>query len=861
MKIRDLFLPVFALKHTIQIVLCLIRKEPESAVAVFGCNEGSNQSIKPSVVQPYFLLLLMSSHLATAMAANACDDSQTYFDIPSQAMNDALLRFGADAKLTMLFPFGVVRELRSTHIHGCMSAQQALSKLLSGSGLGYRFVDEHTVTLEHMTVTSTETEKQVPTLLAPIEVYTTGIRGNTASPPPPEDETESNINRYSQTTVTSATRTPTPIKNLPQSIQVAGQNLLKDQQNVTVSENLMNFSSVVSRSTLFTPVVEGTVIRGMRSEQMIDGFSQYYNAGDRESTVNIEQIVVLKGANALLYSGGAGATPGGLIDIVSKTPKAEAFAEAGFKVGSDEFYQPYFDWNQPINASAAVRVTGEYTRSGSHINIIDTERFNINPSLSLASADQNTQLLLHGKFSRWQQPEYQGLPATGTITGRFRLRTDMFIGPADMPDSHSDGHAVWARLAHTFNSTWSINLRGRYAASDYVEKAQTLVNNTGTIADTPLIAPSTWALTNGELYQNQQEFSFSGEVLARFNLGASQNTLLFGGDRSILDDGGYQDVGRILGLVDLSEPDFKYPYRSPGPAVEEYALKNLTYGGYLQWQSDVFSRVHTLFGLRLGGVEIDSLYSVAPESIRTETLKLLPRIGAVVDVTDGISFFASFNQGMRGQPYIAFSEPPTPAISVQLEGGIKLAFDDRISGQLALYRIDRSEVAVLNPNNISFSSGGKQRSQGIETDLTWHPLDGLDVLASYAYTDARFVESLDRFPKNSHLAWIPEHSGRLWANYRFQNDELKGWSLGFGVYARSGAFLANNNQFSTAGYHIFDAALAYETPQFRLAATAKNLSDEDYFQPYQYFGNGASGGGRVVPGSGPAVFFSVSVRY
>lgn len=79
--------------------------------------------------------------------------------------------------------------------------------------------------------------------------------------------------------------------------------------------------------------------------------------------------------------------------------------------------------------------------------------------------------------------------------------------------------------------------------------------------------------------------------------------------------------------------------------------------------------------------------------------------------------------------------------------------------------------------------------------------------------------------------------------------------MGFGVYLRTGAYLSNDNAFKTGGYHSFDAAIAYETQQFKLATTVKNLTDEDYFQPYSYFT------GRVVPAGGASVFVSVAVKF
>jgi iron complex outermembrane receptor protein len=67
--------------------------------------------------------------------------------------------------------------------------------------------------------------------------------------------------------------------------------------------------------------------------------------------------------------------------------------------------------------------------------------------------------------------------------------------------------------------------------------------------------------------------------------------------------------------------------------------------------------------------------------------------------------------------------------------------------------------------------------------------------------------------------------------------------------------LSDNNQFKAAGYHSFDAAIAYETGHYKIAASAKNLSNETYFQPYDYLD------GRVAPSQGASVYVTLSVKY
>ena len=131
----------------------------------------------------------------------------------------------------------------------------------------------------------------------------------------------------------------------------------------------------------------------------------------------------------------------------------------------------------------------------------------------------------------------------------------------------------------------------------------------------------------------------------------------------------------------------------------------------------------------------------------------------------------------------------------------------------------------------------------------------MSFLANYAHTDARFTDSLAGVPTNNRLALVPEDSGRFWANYRFQQPLIKGLSIGGGIYAQGQAYLSNNNTYKTYGYHTFDASVAYEYKNYRVATTVKNLTNEHYFQPYGYFG------GRVIPSEGTTAYATISVKF
>jgi iron complex outermembrane receptor protein len=819
------------------------------------------KKLKANHTGHFAIWVLTSTILGGAlMSENALASGATqHFNIAAQSLNNALMRFAADADLELIFNADMVRGCNAKSLIGNMTPAQALTQLLQDCGVTYRFVDEHTVTLERLS--EFKTPKQ------PAQTDKNSLPKNNAKPAQEKapvtlgimmvtGDEEDDANSYRVVNAVTATKTDTPIKEIPQSIQVIPRALMNDQQNITVSEMLTNVSGVVPRNVLYTPVIEGTLIRGFRAEQSTDGFNQYYNPGDRESIVNIDKIEVLKGSNAILYSGGSGSPVGGMVNVLSKLPKLNAFCEAGIKIGSYDFYQPYFDWNQPVNENVLFRMTGEFTNSQSHIDVIDTERFNINPALTLTNNDTTT-LTLQGKVSRWQQPDYQGLPATGSVSGDFRIRPETFIGPANISDSHSNADGVWGSLDHQINKMWSINVKARYAESEFDQKVQSLFGADGFVADVPLLAPSTWTLANAELYQQQQEFSVLGNAVAKINIGPTESTFLLGADYSELDDDGFinGDFGALglgVAMVDLTAPAFSANYSEPTPGINNTFVKNTTYGGYVQLQSTFYKRFHQLLSLRLGAVEIDYKSSTGINS-KTAQLQPLPRVGAVFDVTDDIAVFASYSEGMRGQPFVNFIDTPLPELSKHLETGIKFDFSSQLTGQLAVYQIDRSHVAV--PTGFGSIAAGQQRSRGFEADAIWQPSDAVGVLANYAYTQARFTDNLAGVPVGNSVAMVPENSGRLWANYRFQQQALKGLSVGFGVYLRSGAFVSNNNLFKTDGYHTFDAAIAYETKHFKLATTVKNLTGEDYFQPYNYFA------GRTAPAAGPAAYVNISLKY
>ncbi|WP_439815348.1 TonB-dependent siderophore receptor [Zavarzinia sp. CC-PAN008] len=698
-----------------------------------------------------------------------------------------------------------------------------------------------------------------------IKASADGVTETTAGP----------VQGYRALSAGSATRTDTPIEEIPQAITVLPRQLLEDQAAVSINEALRNASNVQAVDSRIIGNVDQSPlrIRGFKADQWIDGYAgNLFLSGDHDSLVNLERIEVLKGPNAVLYGGGAGAPLGGVVNLISKLPTATASYDFGATFGSYGYWSPQFDINQPLNSDGTVlfRMTGQYTRADSFIDVLESDRFSFNPTLTLTNND-DTSLTVQFFYSRHEQQAYSGLPVVGTIQGDYRVRRELYFGDPAIPDSTSEIYGTTVTFEHEFNEVWSTSIKGRWSESEMAQPSQAaFLDATGT-GGTPILPPSTFDVSNLIHRDAQEEFSINPTLQARFAWGPSDNTVLFGGDYAhvseqvsmVADTLGNMCFAFGLGcpptLVDLQNPTFPafvFPVAGVGEGATYFDgdLSFETHGVYGQVQSTLYDRIHLLVGGRVGTLDItyEERALAPPATFVTDETRFLPRVGAVVDVVQGLSLYAGYSEGMRWVPFSQTFARPKPELSKSLDAGIKFNLDDALTGTVSVFQIDRENV----PYQIAFGLGAlsEQRSRGFEADVVYQPDANWSVLASYGYTDATFESTTPAAPAGNRLPMVPEHSGRLWVNYAFDN-QFSGWSLGGGVYAASDQFVDSANTWSTGAYFTVDAKIGYEVENVRVSLAVKNLTGEEYFTPYTWFG------GQVAPGEPRMVYGQVGYRF
>lgn len=680
-----------------------------------------------------------------------------------------------------------------------------------------------------------------PPIEMPISAAGEGISQTTAGP----------VRGIQALTADSATRTQTPLQQLPQSVQVVTRALIDQQRPISQSEAMQNVSGLQPLSTMMFGQL-GPKLRGFQADRFVDGMPNYYDAGARDLLVNVERIEVLKGPASLFHFGGTGQI-GGVINVISKMPTAQRFAEVGVTYGGYNLVSPYFDVNQPLNQAGTVlfRMTGQYQSTGASTHGFRQGGFSLNPTLVLTNNDTTT-VTLQANLSHQTQLDYPGLPAVGTLdTSGFAVNRRLFAAVAGLPSTRSTNYGFTAKLDHAFGEVWSNMTTLRMSKSHFNEPTQLIIGNR------PFFPPSTFGVFNGLLKENTSEIGFNSSMIARFNAGPTENRVVLGVDHNTVWDRGFLD-GSLDGLVDFAAPVFPtYVTPTPGPFTTFTSIRNryTQSGASAQVQSKAWGRLHLLAGARVANVNLRSNELTTGGAFTTDQTKVLPRVGLGFDLVPGFMVYAAYNEGLKAVPYFNGPTAPKAQGSEQAEAGVKFDTAWGLSGTIAAYQLTLSNVPVANlavPG--TQVQTGQQQSRGIEADLIWQPMRGLSFLASYAHTLATVTRDTT-LPRGTALSQVPRNSGRLWANYRFGEGRLEGLSIGGGLYGASEQAVTVGGPWRTPGYVTLDAAASYPIGGVTVAVVAKNLANQRYWVPYSFLD------GRVAPGAGRTVFATVSARF
>ena len=657
-----------------------------------------------------------------------------------------------------------------------------------------------------------------------------------------------------------ATRTDTPLQDIPQSVVVIPRQVIQDEGLQNRADVLNNVAAVRPNVTLN---LDGTGasdrVRGFQPEFYRDGLISFFDAGDRESLVGIDRIEVIKGPTGSLFGGGLGGGLGGVINTVSSLPNSKPSYEAGVRIGSYGTIRPFLDFNQPLTADGrwSARVQAEYAQNRSTVDNFSARRNTIIPALTYH--DDRTTVTLQYLHSERRALDFSGLPAYGTVSGGFRAAYQTNVTGTDTPKNVSTRDAVTLLAEHKLNDVFTLRLATRYAVTNIEQPATAIFGST-----TPLPGTiSTFPRYNIYAHADLNEFSALPSIEARFKTGPVRHTMLAGIEASSISDREAIPFAATT-PIDLLAPTYGVyvqPPAMPTAAGQSNHYSSInhynTISGFVQEQAD-WERLHFLFALRGTGLDVKSRSLAAATTYPTQQTRVDPRVGLAVDVLPGITVFAGYGSGARANQGIApvvVTKPLRPETGDQVEVGVKLDLGWGLSGQFALFDIHRQNVAVNDPN-IPFNTiqTGEQRSRGFDTNLVWQPTPRLSVLLAYAYLDAQVTKDTT-YPVGTRLPFVPAHSGRLFAAYRAPVPGVGDVVFGAGAFATTSQAIDLSIPDRTPGFATFDTSISWQHGPLRLNFQVQNLLDKKAYVPFAYLGD------SVAPIERRSAFLTAAVRF
>ncbi|WP_315809737.1 TonB-dependent siderophore receptor [Pseudomonas sp. C9-3] len=787
----------------------------------------SSRRLSPLALALALQLGLAASLGLPALSLAAQADSRS-FDIPAGPLGTALNRYASQAGVALSFDAGQVRGLQASALHGSYSLEEGFAQLLHGSGLQARAVADGYV-------------------LAPaddaLEMSPTTINGaNLESAWGP-------VQGYVATRTGTATKTDTPILEVPQTINVITADQIQAQGAQNLTQALRYTPGLgVNGYTDRNSIADEITSRGFAPTPLyLDGaylpYAGSLGGAPQIDPYTLERVEVLKGPSSVLYGQNQ---PGGLVNMVSKRPTTEQRSQVRFGLGSYHRVNGAFDTSGPLDEQKAFsyRVIGVAKKGNEQVDHTHSERMLLAPSLTWAPTE-DTALTLLAQVQRDDGLEdYQSLPRIGSLvrgpTGQ-RIDRDFFSGDSRYNDYKRDQYILGYDFSHRFDEDLQFRSTARYTDVDDRYRGFYLRSF---VTDADGVTDYTRAnRTKVDWRQHNSAYTLDNNLEYRFNTGALQHTTLAGVD--------YRHFNRKYDGYNAynAEPVNLYGKNNTdtGNVRPELTTKwdNTVRqtGLYLQDQIKLDQWILTIGG-RQDWAEVENKDLLARSITEQRDNKFTGRIGLTYVTDFGLAPYVSYSESFLPTAGTAAPERGgnafKPTEGEQYEVGVKYQPFDKTLLTAAVFQIKQKNVLTGDVDYPQYESqSGEVRSRGVELELK-SSIEQFDVLAAATYIDSFYTRETYGNEDNRSEAQAPV-SATAWVDYHFSQATVDGltWGVGARYTGRKPGDAANS--FHTPAYVVYDTTLGYDFSRFspsmaglQARLNVQNLFDREYVSDCNY---------------------------
>ncbi|TNB91010.1 TonB-dependent siderophore receptor [Pseudomonas jessenii] len=773
---------------------------------------------------------LISSPLLAAEQAS----SVRAYNLPAAPLSTTLNQIASQGGLALSLNPSLAAGKTSAPVSGQYDAAGALRAALRGTGLQ----------LEQSS-TGTYTLVAVPegTLALP-ETAVIGLENlETAWGP---------VEGYTATRTAAGTKTDTALVEAPRSISVATRQQMDDRSVHSLDDAVRYMPGITASSYGSDTRADWLRVRGFEPTQFLDGLPlpKGVYANPKQETWNLDRLALLRGPASSVY----GQTPpGGLLDMVSRRPSAEASSEIQLQYGSDNHRQINFASTGKIDDAGQFLygISGVVRDSDTQIDHIENKRYNIAPSLTW-NIDDDTKFTLLSQFTRDDTGiTSQFLPVQGTkIDMPFgSVSHHKNLGDPDWEYYDRTYYALGYAFEHRLNDVWQFKQNLRYTKSDLSFQALTVGSYPYTMVDDQ----GNVGRTSTSVDEDISQFAVDNNFQADFATGDIRHTVLLGLDHQRSNTNYLSIYGDGL-KTNVLNPIYGQPIVRPDRSTAYYDYDQKTYqtGLYVQDQMALDQWRLTLGG-REDWVHTGTKFFNKADATNTQRDKNFSGNAALSYVFDSgfvpyISYAESFQPTTGADATSTGSLKPTEG--KQWEMGVK--YQPPGSKTLltaAVYDLTQKNVAVTTTvgNTPITSQTGEVKVKGLELEAVSDVTDNLKVIAAYTLAKSEVQKGVD---KGNRLQLMPNQQASLWTDYTWHSGVLDGFGIGGGVRYTGNTYgdKANTWLGKADAYTVFDASVHYDLGRLdnslkgaSLAINATNLFDKDYISTcdgyYCYYGD------------------------
>lgn len=615
-----------------------------------------------------------------------------------------------------------------------------------------------------------------------------------------------------------ATKTDTPLLEVPMNVSVTDRAQLDDMAAINIAKSHDYTVGFTSNGESGLADSRGFAVSWYDHRR--DGLRTY--AFSIREPAAVDRIQYLRGPSAVLYGDGS---PGGLVNLVLKKPLPVAYREVTVSTGTLGLRRATFDITGPLNRSTSLVgraiVAAEGFDAG---NDNDEVRLTLLPTVTY-SLSPVTSLTFDAEYYYEGGRGYtiQQLPATSTAIATGDLATIPFGFNVASPDDrwHNWSFSPGVRLdtkwrlaeVHTaFRYTRVLEVADQHWLDGLDEDDRTALRSLGS-------SRYDWG-----------EYQSDTFVTWPWQTGNVRHQFVAGLEMGLSTTDGYWG-SMPSSSIDIYDPVYESRPSDPVETVP-YIDQTFRAGAYIQ---DQLSRGpwHVVGALRWSRVSTESEqhWTETPLIAEHADHEWSPRVGLVYQPRPDYSLYLSassaFEPAYPGS-LLEDGSPVTPTRSRDFEGGLKAnLFNGRATLSSAVFRLDRRDVAEWQADCDCYRQIGRAESHGVEIELVGQVTRGLSLRPGYAYTRTRVLEDVAGYV-GTELQRTPHHKFNLWGAYQLPGRARR-VSVQAGIIRVGTRFVDAANEIEVPAYVRVDAGASLDlTHDWTAQLAIDNLTNVRY---------------------------------